>query len=106
MNRTLALSFMSVAELYYGAYKNNWGTGRITHLENEMKLYVILPYDYLVCQEWARVKKQKEDKGLAMQYSDTWVAACALRHNCPLATNNGIHFQGIDGLVLITPTLL
>ena len=84
INRTLALSFMSVAELYYGAYKDGWGASRITQLENAIKNYVILPYDYLVCQQWAQVKRQKEIKGLAMSHSDIWIAACALRHDCPL----------------------
>ena len=97
---------MSVGELYYGAYKDNWGVGKITSLENAIKNYVILPYDYLVCQHWADIRRQKEMKGLAMSHSDLWVAAAARRHGCPLATNNGVHFQGIDGLVVISPTLI
>jgi tRNA(fMet)-specific endonuclease VapC len=103
LHKTLALSFMSVAESYYGAYKDNWGVGKITTLENAIKNYLILPYDYLVCQHWGDIKNQKEIKGLAMSHSDLWVAAVARRHNCPLATNNGAHFRGIDGLVVISP---
>jgi tRNA(fMet)-specific endonuclease VapC len=103
LHKTSALSFMSVAELYYGAYKDNWGVGKITTLENAIKNFVILHYDYLVCQHWGDIRKQKEFKGLAMSQSDLWIAAVARRHNCPLATNNGTHFQGIDGLVVISP---
>ena len=106
VNRTLALSFMSVAELYYGAYKAGWGTNSIARLENAIKLYVILPYDYLVCQKWASVRRQREIKGLSMSHSDSWVAACALRHDCPLLNNNGVHFKDIDDLVVISPTFI
>lgn len=105
-HKTLALSFMSVAEAYYGAYKNDWGTHRIAQLENAIKGYVILPYDYLVCQHWANIRRQKELKGLTMSHSDIWVAACARRHNLPLATNNGNHFHGIDDLIVISPILI
>ena len=104
--KSLAVSFMTVAELYYGAYKANWGTKSLTQLENHLKNYVVLPYDYLVCQEWARVRVQRESKGLSMSESDLWIAACALRHDSGLATNNGSHFRDIDNLVVISPTLI
>lgn len=55
LHRTLAITFMSVAQLYYGAYKAGWGLERITQLENQIKNYVVLPYDYLICQEWAQI---------------------------------------------------
>lgn len=97
---------MSVAELYYGAYKAGWGVNSITRLDNAIKLYVILPYDYLVCETWAKVRRQREVKGLSMSHSDIWVAACALRHDCPLLTNNGVHFRNIDDLVVISPTFI
>lgn len=104
-NKTLALSFMTVAQLYYGAYKNDWGPNRIARLENQIKNYVILPYDYLVCQQWARIRRECELKGYTIEASDAWIAACALRHDCALATNNSRHFQNIDNLVLISPGL-
>ena len=106
VNRTLAISFMTVAELYYGAYKDGWGANRITQLENTIKNYVVLPYDYLVCQDWANIRRQREVKGLSMSHADIWIAACALRHDCALATNNGVHFRGIDTLVVISPTFI
>ena len=46
LHRTLAVSFMTVAELYYGAYKARWGTNRIVQLENHLRNYVVVPYDY------------------------------------------------------------
>jgi predicted nucleic acid-binding protein len=106
LNKTLAVSFMTVAQLYYGAYKANWGQSRITHLENQLKNYVILPYDYLVCQYWAQVRKECESHGHSIEHADNWIAACALRYDCALATNNRKHFEVIKNLELISPGFL
>lgn len=106
LHRTLALSFMTVAQLYYGAYKRDWGPNRIARLENAMKNYVVLPYDRLVCQQWARIRKQCEDAGHPIETLDAWIAACALQHDCALATNNSRHFQYVQNLELISPGLI
>jgi len=103
--KTLSISFMTVAELYYGAYKNNWGLTKITELENSIKNYVVLPYDYEVCQKWANIRKELEEKGLSISHADLWIAACAIRHDCALATNNGQHFKNVSNLTVICPTL-
>jgi predicted nucleic acid-binding protein len=50
--KTLAVSFMTIAQLYYGAYKKNWGETQILKLERHLKNYVVLPYDFKVCLEW------------------------------------------------------
>jgi predicted nucleic acid-binding protein len=106
LHKTLALSFITVSELYYGAYKNSWGLSRITQLETAIKNYVVLPYDYLVCQKWAQLKVECEHAGFVVSYPDSWIGACALQFDCALATNNGKHFQHIDELELICPGLL
>jgi tRNA(fMet)-specific endonuclease VapC len=103
LNRTLAVSFMTVAELYFGAYKRGWGSRRIGELENYLKNYVVVPYDYLVCQRWARVRADRRRMGLPIGVADTWHAACALVHACALATNDTRDFLEIPGLELIAP---
>ncbi len=102
-NRILAVSFMTVAELYYGAYKRGWSTKNLARLEQQLRSYVVLPFDYAVCQQWAHVKVECEKVGISMSIPDTWHAACALAHQCPLATNNGRHFRAVRNLELITP---
>ena len=104
-HRTLAISFMTVSELYYGALKSKWGQNKIGKLENAIKNYVVLPYDYSVCRQWAQIRVQVEDNGNKMEKSDLWIAACALKYGCALATNNGRHFANVDGLSVICPSL-
>lgn len=105
-NKTLAVSFMTVAQLYYGAYHRGWGSKQLTNLENHLKNYVVLPYDYELCIKWASVRYDTENSRLSIEHADCWIAACALRHDCALATNNGRHFKHIKGLALISPGLI
>jgi tRNA(fMet)-specific endonuclease VapC len=104
--KTLAVSFMTVAQLFYGAYKAGWGNNRITKLQNHLKGYVVLPYDYEICYTWAQINVDVEKLGYRMESGDCWIAASALRHDCALATNNGKHFQYVDALALICPNLV
>lgn len=105
-HKTLAVSFITVGELYYGAYKADWGQKRIEELESKLKNYVVIPYDYGLCQTYARIRTDREKLGLSVDLPDVWIAACAVNHDCALATNNGRHFEGIPGLDLISPTTL
>ena len=104
-HKTLAVSFMTVGQLFYGAYHAGWGSARLTKLENHLKNYVVLPYDYDLCLTWAKVRNDCEVAGTPVEYADCWIAATALRHECALATNNGRHFRHVKGLALISPGL-
>jgi len=97
---------MSVAQIFYGAYHANWGTAKLLKLENHLKNYVVLPYDYSVCLKWAEVRKNLEDDNYSIEHADCWIAASALRYDCALATNNGRHFLHIKELDLISPNLI
>jgi predicted nucleic acid-binding protein len=103
LHRSAALSFVTIAELYFWAYKKSWGTTKITELENRIKNYVVLPYDYLLCQRWALVRDECESKGFMIHQHDCWLAATALKYDCAFATNNYNHFSHINKLSLISP---
>jgi tRNA(fMet)-specific endonuclease VapC len=104
--KTLAVSFMTVAQLYYGVYKAGWGNNRITRLQNHLKSYVVLPYDNEICYTWAQIHVDVENQHYSIEDGDCWIAATALRHDCALATNNEKHFKYVNGLALICPTLI
>jgi tRNA(fMet)-specific endonuclease VapC len=53
--QSLALSFMTVAELYQWAYVRNWGERKLARLEEQLHYYVIVPYDNELCKQWARI---------------------------------------------------
>jgi len=101
-DRTLALSFMTVAELYQWAYVRNWGERKLTRLEQQLQRYVIVPFDNDLCKEWARICVQRKRLGRPISVQDAWIAATALRHGCPLVTHNGDDFSNIPGLEVLS----
>ena len=50
-DKTLALSFMTVAELYQWAYVRNWGERKLARLEEQLHRYVIVPFDNELCKQ-------------------------------------------------------
>jgi len=105
-NKTLSVSFMTVAQLYYGAYHANWGTNQLARLENHLKNYVVFPYSYELSLKWAEVRNLCDSSGHSIEHADCWIASCAILYDCALATNNSKHFQNIKELELISPALI
>lgn len=103
LHRSAAISFVTVAELYLWAYSRSWGPNKIAELENKIKMYVVLPYDYSLCQRWAAVKNGCAIKGFTIHQHDCWIAAAALKYDCALATNNYDDFCHVEHLTLISP---
>ncbi len=100
--KTLCLSFQTVAELYQWAEVRNWGQARRTRLEEWLRNFVVLPYDDSVCRYWARIRAERQRKGHQISAEDAWIAACALRYDCPLISHNASDYADITDLVLIT----
>jgi tRNA(fMet)-specific endonuclease VapC len=46
----LAISFMTVAELFEWAAVRNWGNHRLTRLEQALTLYLVIPVDVELCR--------------------------------------------------------
>jgi tRNA(fMet)-specific endonuclease VapC len=90
-DKTVALSFVSIAELYFWAARRNWGPQKIAELE---------PYDLELCKTYARVKTRLQP-GHVVPVNDFWIAVCAIRHSVPLLTRNKRDFAKIPGLSLL-----
>jgi len=99
--RRACVSFATVAELYKGSEKQRWGLAKIVQLETHLETTLVVPYDVELSRTCGRLLALREQQGLKMEEFDAWIAATALRHDIPLATNNRRHFEGIDGLQLV-----
>ncbi|PZU97569.1 MAG: twitching motility protein PilT [Leptolyngbya sp.] len=99
----LALSFMTVAELFQWAILRQWGDRRLSQLEQYLSNYLVVPVDQPLCREWARVRSDRQSGGRPISPQDAWIAATALRYSLPLVTHNTKDFLGIGGLQLIMP---
>src|SRR5271156_2753329 len=86
--KTIALSFITVGELYVWTVKRKWSPKRIAALEQRLKAAVIVPYDLELCKEYGRVKAGLLAAGRVVPANDLWIAICAIRHSIPLVTHN------------------
>jgi tRNA(fMet)-specific endonuclease VapC len=99
--KMVAVSFITVGELYYGAEKRNWSGKTLLNLQEKLKAVVVVPYDIELCHTYARVRASLAG-GIVIAGNDLWIASCAIRHSIPLITNNRKHFERIPGLNLIS----
>jgi predicted nucleic acid-binding protein len=100
--KLIAISFVTVGELYYGAEKGNWGQKKRLQLETAIKNYVVIPYDHEIAKQYGKVVAERQRLGRPISFNDAWIAACALRHDTPLVTHNLKDFEAISGLQVIT----
>jgi predicted nucleic acid-binding protein len=62
------------------------------------------PYDEAVAVKWGEIQGNAHLRGRPRPVNDSWIAACCLAHNLPLATFNAKDFADYanhDGLHLI-----
>ncbi|MFA4910306.1 MAG: type II toxin-antitoxin system VapC family toxin [Desulfobacteria bacterium] len=100
--KLIAISFVTVGELYYGAEKGNWGQKKRLQLETVLKNYVVIPYDHEIAKQYGKVLVERQRLGRPISFNDAWIAACAIRHGTPLITHNSKDFESISGLQIIT----
>jgi len=99
---TLCLSFMTVAELDYGALKAGWGIRRRFELEGRIASFTVYYPDRELCERWGEVMAESRKLGRPMGFADAWIAATALELGCPLATHNASDFEALQALELLT----
>lgn len=102
--RPLVISFVTVAELRFGALKANWGETRQAALEARLSSMTVVPSDSDLATVNAelRVACERMGHGLGAKIhdADRWIAATAIRFGLPLVSHDGI-FQDLPGLTLI-----
>jgi tRNA(fMet)-specific endonuclease VapC len=98
--RTLAISFMTVAELFHGAFRAAWGERQLKRLETQMRSFLIIPSSYEICRKWGEVRSIRRHQPISPE--DAWIAATALEYDCALVTHNSTDFHSIPGLKLIS----
>ena len=101
-NRLLAITFVTVGELYFGAEKGNWGARKRRYLEAALHNFVVIPYDREIARCYGRLVAERQRSGKPIAPNDAWIAACAVRHGVSLITHNAKDFQEITGLQTIT----
>lgn len=98
----LAISTISLSELYYGAERTdrpNQSHGLIESLLEDLNLK-ILPFSDKSSKIFAKLKVNLEKKGQKIEDFDLMIASTAIENDKILVTGNLKHFERIEGLKL------
>ena len=95
----LAITFMTVAELFQGAFRAAWGDRQVRRLEAQIKSCLVVPSSHEVCRKWGGVRPIRRYQPISPQ--DAWIAATALEYDYALVANNSADYHGIPALRII-----
>ena len=88
--RRAVISFQTLEEAWYGAYKASWGEKKKTELGVHLEQYeVIYPNEELV-EVCARLRSTGRAVGRQIPIADAWIAATAVFLDCPLISSDHI----------------
>ena len=96
----LALSSITVSELYYGAYKSQFIEKNLLALEHFLQPFNILEYDLKASIEYGDIRATLEKQGNIIGGLDMQIAAHARSLGMTLVTNNAKEFIRVENLVL------
>jgi len=98
VDEPVAISFMTVAELYYGAEKSK-NRSKNKHLVDEFILSIdIINSDIDILQKFGEIKAALEIKGFPLADADILIAATCFSRCNKLITGNSNHFDRIENL--------
>jgi len=98
----IALSIISLAELYEGIFYSKDPIKSQKILDTFLKQFPALAIDEETCKIFGKERgKLRQKKKMASDF-DLLIAATCLRWNLTLLTNNRRHFEVIEGLNIIS----
>ena len=100
------VTFVTVGDLWQWAATRSWGPRTREELEQWLGRVVILNSDDATSRAWGRISAAARRRGRPRPTNDSWIAACCLARQFPLATFNVKDFEDFaehDDLRLITP---
>lgn len=82
----------------------SWGPRTREGLQRWLDRVLVLDSDDTVSRTWGRISADARNRGRPRPANDSWIAACCLAHELPLATPNTKDFTDFtehEGLILI-----
>ena len=99
-----AITFVTLGELTKWTLVRHWGPRSLATMQTFLAGLVVLPYDQRVATRWGELQAFAQLRGRPRPTNDTWIAACCLVRELPLATFNIQDFADYEqheGLELI-----
>lgn len=81
-------TFVTLGELSRWALLRNWGPRKRAGLDAWLRVRPTLPYSDDVARTWGAITAAAIQRGRPRPANDSWIAACCLAYDLPLATLN------------------
>jgi len=98
----LAISIISLAELYEGIYYSTDPIGNERALKNFLTGVTILGIEEEICKIFGKERGRLRKKGRIVGDFDLLIASTCLYYHLILLTNNTKHYEGVKGLNIIS----
>lgn len=98
----IAVSIVSVAELYEGVYASPHPAHRMQAIDDLLQGLTILGIDRATATIFGRERRRLRTTGQLIGDCDLLIGATALQYELTLLTNNHSHFKRLDGLRIIS----
>ena len=98
--RGLAISVVSLAELYEGIYFSTDPEGNERDLVDFLRGVTVIAVDTDTCKLFGRARGTLRASGSLVGDFDLLIGATALQHDLTLMTNNRRHFERVEGIRL------
>jgi toxin FitB len=100
----VAITFVTYGELTKWTLVRHWGPRSLDTMRTFLAALVVLPYDQRVATRWGEIQAYGQLRGRPRPANDSWIAACCLVRELPLATFNIKDFADFaehEGLELV-----
>ncbi|MBX7149211.1 PIN domain-containing protein [bacterium] len=94
------LSAITVAELYYGAFKSKKVSENSFAIQKNIEKLQILNFTKSTAKIYGRLKATLNSQGMPIDDMDLEIASIAISHGYTLVTHNQKHFKNIAELLL------
>jgi hypothetical protein len=90
--KPLCITFVTLGELTQWATMRSWGPVRREELDRWVAKQPVLPGSEDVARKWGEISARARQRGRPRPTNDTWITACCLVYDLPLATFNVADF--------------
>lgn len=92
--KTVYIPVITIAELYFGAYKSSRPAENIKKLEVFFATAPVLQCDVTTAREYGMIKAELKKRGTPIPENDLWIASIARQYGLTLATEDD-HFRHV-----------
>jgi len=97
----VAISAVTVGELYEGAHRSDFPTKELAKAEAFLKPFQVIPLGREEAIDWGLIEARLRKEGNPIEAEDSMIAATAHNHGLTLITGNMEHFARVKGLKVV-----